>query len=186
MYPHSGCPEYWVHINQKRLSLLFGYTESPASPPERTHLRKIGGGYYPLNKRVEAISPNRRRIPSGAARERSSQGTDGAILVSSRTCTDYIHHQSPHKSFAELFQKRPFPRVPRSPRSPVSRQIIEKREPRRQQGFCREPPLPHRAFFRTRTRRRSSFCWQARRNGSRRHRPCPCCSSQDRIRGAPQ
>ena len=157
------------YISIRKDSLfLFGYTESPASPPERKQSLQIDGGSH------------REPLANDLLRERTEQYWCAHGLAQ----TISIHPI--HKSFAELFQKRPFPRVPRSPRSPVSRQIIEKREPRRQQGFCREPPLPHRAFFRTRTRRRSSFCWQARRNGSRRHRPCPCCSSQDRIRGAPQ
>ncbi len=50
-----------------------------------------------------------------AARERSTWGTDQSRLVRNRTCTNSTHIQSPYKSFAELFQKRPFPRSPRSP-----------------------------------------------------------------------
>ena len=43
------------------------------------------------NKLYPAIAPRRRRIPSGAARERSSHVLDGTTLVSNRTCTNYIH-----------------------------------------------------------------------------------------------
>ena len=37
---------------------------------------------------MTAIAPRRRRIPSGAARERSSHVLDGTNLVSNRTCTN--------------------------------------------------------------------------------------------------
>ena len=53
-----------------------------------------------------------------AARERSSPVLDGAILVRTWTCTTYIHIHPQYKSFAELFQQRPFPRSPVPPRSP--------------------------------------------------------------------
>ena len=80
-------------------------------------------GILPLpNKQMDAIAPRRRRIPSGAARERSPDAKDGAILVRTRTCTNYIQIHPPYKSFARLFQKPrspvpPHPRVPRVTRS---------------------------------------------------------------------
>ena len=45
----------------------------------------------PNNTQMDAIAPRRRRIPSGAARERSSHVLDGTKLVRKRTCTNYIH-----------------------------------------------------------------------------------------------
>ena len=66
----------------------------------------------PQRKRNHAISPRRRRMTASAARKRSPHAKDGAKLVSSRTCTNYIQIHPPYKSFAELFQKRPSPLVP--------------------------------------------------------------------------
>ena len=40
---------------------------------------------------MDAISPRRRRMTASAARERSSHVLDGAKLVRTRTCTNYIH-----------------------------------------------------------------------------------------------
>ena len=107
-------------------------------------------GILPLpNSPMDAISPRRRRIPTGAARERFSHVLDGTKLVSNRTCTNYIHHQSPYKSFARLFQK------PRSPRSLVPYKVTpptqqpseqwclpafpDRRRALRDRGTCRNP-----------------------------------------------
>ena len=82
-------------------------------------------GILPLHSKLyQAIAPRRRRMTPSAARERSSHVLDGAILGSTWTCTNYIHIHPQYKSFAELFQKRPFPSFPLvplvPPRSPVS------------------------------------------------------------------
>ena len=69
----------------------------PFIPHERTQSLPVEGGW---------LRP--------AARERSSQETDETILVRTRTCTNSTHIHPPYKSFAELFQKRPFPSFPRS------------------------------------------------------------------------
>ena len=70
------------------------------------------GNYIPQSLPVEGgwLRP--------AARERSSHVLDGTNLVRKRTCTNEIHPQSPYKSFAELFQKRPFPSSPLVPHTP--------------------------------------------------------------------
>ena len=88
-------------------------------------------GILPLhNKQMDAISPRRRRIPSGAARERSSHVLDGTKLVSKRTCTNSTHiHplikvlRSWEKSLISPEECQgilPFSKSDRSPRSPRS------------------------------------------------------------------
>ena len=76
-------------------------------------------GILPLhNKQMDAISPRRRRIPSGAARERSSHVLDSTKLVSNRTCTNSTHQIPLIKVLRSFFKSD---RLPRSPRSPVPR-----------------------------------------------------------------
>ena len=52
-------------------------------------------------------------------------GNGSLTLVRTWTCTNSTHHPSQYKSFAELFQKRPFPRSPRSPRPPALKQLSQ-------------------------------------------------------------
>ena len=55
-------------------------------------------------------------VEGGCSRSRSRtifSGNGSLILVRNRTCTNEIHPHPPHKSFAELFQKRPSPRSPK-------------------------------------------------------------------------
>ena len=54
------------------------------------------------NKLYPAIAPRRRRIPSGAARERSSHAQDGTKLVRTRTCTNSTHIHPLIKVLLEL------------------------------------------------------------------------------------
>ena len=65
-------------------------------------------------KLYPALSPHRRRMLRSRLRTVSS--CQGRNHIGEQTD---LHKQnpnpSPHKSFAELFQKRPFPRSPRSP-----------------------------------------------------------------------
>ena len=78
-------------------------------------------GIPPLpNKPMDAISPRRRRIPSGAARERSSHVLDSTKLVRKRTCTDSTHQIPLIKVLPGFFKSRvpPFPSFPCSPASP--------------------------------------------------------------------
>ena len=95
------------------------------SPMEKFSHHKIAHysipqrGILPLhNKQKDAISPRRRRIPSGAARERSSHVLDETILVSNRTCTNSTHPSHSSK-FCGAFSKATVPLVPPSPASPV-------------------------------------------------------------------
>ena len=92
-------------------------------PITKVHAIPSPTGILPLsNKRMDAIAPRRRRIPSGAARERSSHVLDGTNLVSTRTCTNYIHHIPLIKVLRSFFKSDRSPRSPRSPRPPkVSR-----------------------------------------------------------------
>ena len=84
-------------------------------PITKVHAIPSPTGTLPLsNKQMDAISPRRRRIPSGAARERSSHVLDGTNLVSTRTCTNSTHIPFFIKVFARLFSKS---RVPSSPQS---------------------------------------------------------------------
>ena len=67
----------------------------------------------PLYRKLyPAISPRRRRMAPSSRSRTIYVGNGSLTLGSKRTCTNYIHIQSPYKSFAELFQKRPFPRSP--------------------------------------------------------------------------
>ena len=69
----------------------------------------------PNNTQMDAIAPRRRRIPSGAARERSSHVLDGTKLVRNRTCTNSTHIHPLIKVLPGFFKSRvpPFP-VPHS------------------------------------------------------------------------
>ena len=69
----------------------------------------------PLSKLYPAISPRRRRIPPGAARERSPNAKDRTILVSKRTCTNYIHIHPLIKVLRSFFKSDRSPRPPSSP-----------------------------------------------------------------------
>ena len=74
-------------------------------------------GFLPLyNKLCPAISPRRRRMTLVSRSRTIYVGNGSLTLGRTRTCTNYIHPPSPYKSFAELFQKRPFPSSPRSPK----------------------------------------------------------------------
>ena len=68
--------------------------------------------------RKNAIAPRRRRMAPSSRSRTIFLGNGSLTLGRTWTCTNSTHHQSPHKSFAELFQKRPSPRYPRSPRFP--------------------------------------------------------------------
>ena len=77
----------------------------------------------PLHRKLyPAVSPRRRRMAPSSRSRTIYVGNGSLTLGSNRTCTNSTHPHSPHKSFAELFQKRPFPRspVPSSPRPPRS------------------------------------------------------------------
>ena len=91
---------------------------SPLVKPERKSTAKRRYHFVPQN-----YIPHSLPVEGGCSRSRSRTiyvGNGSLILVSKRTCTNSTHIQSPYKSFAELFQKRPFPRSPRPPRSPIS------------------------------------------------------------------
>ena len=65
-------------------------------------------------KLYPALSPRRRRMAPSSRSRTIFSGNGSLTLGSTRTCTNYIHPHPPYKSFAELFQKRPFPRPPNS------------------------------------------------------------------------
>ena len=72
-------------------------------------------GILPLYRKLyPAISPRRRRMAPSSRSRTIYVGNGSLTLRRTRTCTNYIHPQSPHKSFAELFQKRPFPPFPQT------------------------------------------------------------------------
>ena len=78
--------------------------------------------FLPSPKLYPALAPRRRRMTefsklNSVSRSRTIYVGNGSLtLGSNRTCTNYIHPHPPHKSFAELFQKRPSP--PRPPSHP--------------------------------------------------------------------
>ena len=94
---HKLYPSPIPHI--KVLRSFFKSDRLPPSPP--------------FLKLYPAIAPRRRRIPSGAARERSPHVLDGAILGSNRTCTNYIQIPPSIKVLRSFFKSD------RSPVSPV-------------------------------------------------------------------
>ena len=63
-------------------------------------------------KLYPAIAPRRRRMAPSSRSRTIYVGNRSLTLRRTRTCTNYTHPHPPHKSFAELFQKRPFPRPP--------------------------------------------------------------------------
>ena len=67
-----------------------GWTSMGKNFPSQNHTFSIPQrGILPLQTKLyPAIAPRRRRIPSGAARERSSHVLDGTKLVSKPTCTN--------------------------------------------------------------------------------------------------
>ena len=84
-------------------------------PITKVHAIPSPTGTLPLsNKRMDAIAPRRRRIPSGAARERSSHVLDSTKLVRKRTCTDSTHQIPLIKVLPGFFKSRvpPFPSFP--------------------------------------------------------------------------
>ena len=74
--------------------------------------------FPPFPKLYPAIPPRRRRMTLVSRSRAIFLGNGSLTLGSTWTCTNYILSNPPHKSFAELFQKRPFPRIPASQRTP--------------------------------------------------------------------
>ena len=78
------------------------------------------------NKRMDAISPRRRRItefgkPNSVSRSRTIFSCQGRHHIGEHMDLHKLYPSPPpYKSFAELFQKRPFPRSPRSPHPPLT------------------------------------------------------------------
>ena len=79
-----------------------------AKTPQDTGILPLHSKLYP------AISPNRRRIRPRSRPRTISCGLGRSQIGKKRTCTNKIHIHPIHKSFAELFQKRPYPPYPRS------------------------------------------------------------------------
>ncbi len=99
----------WLDVHGKNL------------PITKLHTILSPTGILPLsNKQMDAISPRRRRIPSGAARERSSHVLDGTNLVSTRTCTNSTHIPFFIKVLRSFFKSDRSPRSPRPPAFPAS------------------------------------------------------------------
>ena len=69
-------------------------------------------------KLYPALSPRRRRM-APSSRSRTIFSCTGRSNIGEQSDLHKLHPYSPqYKSFAELFQKRPFPRSPVPPRSP--------------------------------------------------------------------
>ena len=104
------------------LSLLVGEGESIHESSQRDIARSSirNSGIPPLHDKLHQYIINyiKHSLPVDggwlrpAARERSSHALDGTKLVRNRTCTNYILPNPFYKSFAELFQKRPYPPYP--------------------------------------------------------------------------
>ena len=73
----------------------------------------------PFSTLMTAPTSNRRRMTVSAAPERSPTDLDGAILVSKRTCTNYIHPHPHIKVLRSFFKSDRIP-VPPSPAFPRS------------------------------------------------------------------
>ena len=72
---------------------------------------QYGTVFLPIHRKLyPALSPRRRRMAPSSRSRTIYVGNGSLTLGSTRTCTNYTHPHPPHKSFAELFQKRPFPR----------------------------------------------------------------------------
>ena len=92
------------HPPHKSFAELFQKRPFPSSPP------------FP--KLYPALSPRRRRMTLVSRSRTIFSGNGSLTLGSNRTCTNSTHPHPPHKSFAELFQKRPFPPSPPFPPIP--------------------------------------------------------------------
>ena len=107
--PDLPDPDVFLFSKRRKTNSFLPYYVSPTTSPTSPKL-------YP------AVAPNRRRITefsklnSSAAPERSPADLDGATLVRTRTCTNYIHPIPYIKVLRSFFKSDRSPRLPRLPR----------------------------------------------------------------------
>ena len=105
---------------ERAIQFLVGWTSMGKFPHHKSTRNPIPQhGTLPLsNKQMDAIAPRRRRM-APSSRSRTIFSCTGRSNIGEQMDLHKLNPSyPPHKSFAELFQKRPFPSFPSFPPFP--------------------------------------------------------------------